>query len=103
MAETKPKRRPPAKRTVKASNTKKPARQFKIPYEVKLLLLIGFTILLAVFLYASSAGFIGQFVRKLTLGTFGITGYLLPWVIFFIGLLAMNPNFSAIRTRMISG
>ena len=103
MAETKPKRRPPAKRTVKASNTKKPARQFKIPYEVKLLLLIGFTILLAVFLYASSAGFIGQFVRKLTLGTFGITGYLLPWVIFFIGLLAMNPNFSTIRTRMISG
>lgn len=97
------KRRPaPAKKTTKTSSAK-PARQWKLPYEVKLLGLIGFTILLAVFLYTSSAGFIGQWVRKLTLGTFGFTGYVLPWVIFFIALLAMNPNFAAIRVRMIAG
>lgn len=102
MAETKPKRRTPAKKPVNAK-TAAPAKQFKLPYEVKLLLLVGFTILLAVFLYTSSAGFIGRFVRKLTLGTFGFTGYVIPWVIFFIALLAMNPNFSKIRTRMIAG
>ena len=97
------KRRPaPAKKTTK-NDPAKPARRWKLPYEVKLLGLIGFTILLAVFLYTSSAGFIGQWVRKLTLGTFGFTGYVLPWVIFFIALLAMNPNFAAIRVRMIAG
>lgn len=102
MAETKPKRKPATKRSAKAKPAS-PVKQFTLPYEVKLLLLVGFTILLAVFLYTTSAGFIGRFVRRITLGTFGFTGYVLPPVIFFITLLAMNPNFSRIRTRMIAG
>lgn len=95
------KKKPPVKRVVQPEV--KPARQFHIPYEVKLLLLVGFTILLAVFLYTTTAGFIGRFVRKITLGTFGFTGYIMPWILFFLALLAMNKNFHKIKYRMSAG
>lgn len=100
---TPPKRKAPAKRPVKQPTTKASGPKFHLPYEVKLLLLVGFTILLAVFLYTTSAGFIGRIVRQITLGIFGFTGYLMPWVLFFLFLLAMNPNFHKIRQRMIAG
>ncbi len=90
----------------KKSVKKKPApspKSSKRRYEIKLVLLLSATVIYILALHSDSVGFIGEFIRSVTLGLFGRGGILVPYLVFLITFLALNKNFKAIRTRYITG
>lgn len=87
----------------KKRTTSKPIKGSFLTYEMKLIIIIAVTLFLALFVYTNLGGVLGHFVKESFLGLFGFATFFIPPMFFGVSLLALNPNFRAIRTRMISG
>lgn len=70
-----------------------------IKYEIKLLALIGYTVLSIFSLHTEAAGPIGHFIKSVYLGLFSGIGYVLPYVMFILLLFGINKNLKKIRLR----
>jgi len=89
------------KTPAKARNSKrKSAKQSAlIRYEIELVLLFAFTLLSALSLHSSSMGVAGEFLRKVYLGLFAGTAYIVPYFVAIFIFLGINKNLKSVRNR----
>ena len=93
-----------AKRKTNNKNTKKKTgASSAVMYEVKLISAVTVFILYLIFLISKNTGVIGNFLREATLGLFGLTGYLLPFMLLVITLSLINKNLVNVRNKFIYG
>ncbi|WP_459128780.1 FtsK/SpoIIIE family DNA translocase [Guggenheimella bovis] len=89
----------------KRQNTKKPVetKSVHIPYELKLLLLLAFTVFYILSIYFNLGGLLGKVLREVSFGLNGFTGFFMPWILFLLILFSINPNFKFKRIKRILG
>ncbi len=75
----------------------------KMPQGVKLIILFAVFLLYSFAVYFKGMGILGKFFRDITLGNFGFFGFLMPFMIFFVSLFAMNKNLKKRRAALITG
>ncbi len=82
---------------------KKGAKQTKlIRYEIELVLLFAFTILSTLSLHSTSMGVVGDYTKRVYLGLFSSTAYIVPYFISALIFLRINRNLRAVRNRYMS-
>jgi len=92
------------RKTTKTRQTKKKATGKNVDYyEIKLIALIGFTILSILSLHSDWIGLIGQFIKNIYFGLFSYAGYALPYMIFLAIFYKINNRLIAYRTKSIIG
>lgn len=74
-----------------------------LPIQVKFTLLFAVLIFYLLAMLSSKTGLAGEFIRKLTLGIFGFSGYLLPLAFFFLFLVRLNPRMKKNKERFSAG
>lgn len=91
--------------------TKKPTRKpAKKPigknvnyYEIKLITLIGLTVLSVLALHTDMIGLVGQFIKNIYFGLFSYAGYAVPYIVFLAVFYKINNRLIAYRTKSIIG
>ncbi len=73
------------------------------PYEAKLIILIAIFLLYAFSIYFNKMGIVGRFSKYMTFGLFGMLGYLMPFVVFFIILFSINKHFEGKKILLVFG
>ncbi|OOB80456.1 MAG: cell division protein FtsK [Epulopiscium sp. Nuni2H_MBin003] len=63
--------------------------------------IIGICLLILVSLFTANTGFIGLGIRKLLVGLLGISGYILPIYVIFLGWTYLKHNFEAVRENFV--
>ncbi len=86
-------------RRTKKTNT----RQSVIIYELKLIALITFTIILIASLHSNAIGIFGLYAKNTILGLFSRSGYIFPYVFFAVIFFKMNSYFKKVRVKYILG
>ncbi|BEP29299.1 DNA translocase FtsK [Helicovermis profundi] len=91
--------------TKKTNGSKKSEKksnfESKLIYEVKLILLIGFTVISVFSLHTFAMGIVGETIKKIYLGLFSKTAYIVPYVVFFIIFFIINNNLKTVRKKYI--
>lgn len=98
---TKP-RKTPSKPRKKAVDSKA-VENYKMKYELKLIVLVGLTIFLMLCLYTTAVGTLGIWVKYFLFGCFSYVAYGVPLVIFALYLVRLNPNFRPAIKRVTLG
>ncbi len=70
-------------------------------YELKLLILIAFTVFSILSVHTLAMGKVGLLLSGLFFGLFGKMGYFVPYFIAIIIFMSINPNFKSIKVRYI--
>jgi len=97
------------KKSTKKTTTKSKKSQKKSSgknvnyYEIKLIGLIGFTVLSILGLHTELIGFLGQFIKNIYFGLFSYAGYALPYILFLALFYKINNRLMTYRTKTIIG
>jgi len=90
------------KKTTKKT-TKKPTGKNVNYYEIKLIVLVGLTVLSILGLHTNTIGLVGQFIKNIYFGLFSYAGYALPYIIFLGVFYKINNRLIAYRVKSIIG
>lgn len=100
-------KKPATSRTKKTQTAKKPAKSvkelehhYKVMYELKVILLVAFTLFTMLSLYTSTVGNLGHFIKSVYLGMGSYVGYVLPIFIFIYVFVHINLNLRPARNRL---
>ncbi len=97
------------KKSTKKTTTKSKKSQKKSSgknvnyYEIKLIGLIGFTVLSILGLHTELIGFLGQFIKNIYFGLFSYAGYALPYILFLAVFYKINNRLMTYRIKTIIG
>lgn len=98
------------KRTTKKKTTNQTKKKTKKAtgknvnyYEIKLIGLIGFTVLSILSLHTDMIGLVGQFIKNIYFGLFSYAGYSIPYILFLAVFYKINNRLIAYRTKSIIG
>jgi len=89
------------KNSNKSLNKKKNTYKNKLIYEIKLLLLIAFTVISIFSLHTTAMGYFGLIIKNFYFGLFSKIAYIVPYVLFSIIFVSINPNFKTIKSKYI--
>lgn len=95
------KKRSVKKGQVKAKPTKNKKSQHA--YEVQLVLLVLMTLVSILSLHTQMTGTLGLWIKTLYFGLFSLTAYIVPYGLFALIFIAINPNLKSIRRPYIIG
>lgn len=87
----------------KTSKAKKPTGKNVDYYEIKLIALLGFTILSILGLHTELIGFLGQFIKNIYFGLFSYAGYSIPYILLVAVFYKINNRLIVYRTKSIIG
>ena len=88
-------------RTAPKPNAQELAKNYKVRYELKLILLLFFTLLSVVGLYTDFVGIVGEGFKTLYFGLFSYLSYVLPYFIFGYIFVFLNRNLKPQRKRLV--
>lgn len=110
VSKSPPKATQTRKKTTTKSTKKTPAKvadsqikNYKMKYELKLIALTGLTVFFMLCLYTSAVGAIGLWIQKILFGCFSYAAYIMPFVVFSIVFVRLNPNFRPAKRRITIG
>lgn len=89
-------------RGAKKVNAQEAATNYKVRYELKLIVLVFFTLLSAVGLYTDVVGIVGEIFKKIYFGLFSYLAYVMPIFIFAYFFVYLNRNLKPERLRINS-
>jgi S-DNA-T family DNA segregation ATPase FtsK/SpoIIIE len=99
-----------AKRTVRTTTQKKTGRSkakaspsSAHAYEVKLVLLVLFTLVSILSLHTTMTGSLGNFLKGVYFGLFSLAAYVAPYGVFALIFIWINPNLKAIKKPYTAG
>lgn len=84
-------------------NTKKATGSNVAYYEIKLILLVAFTILSIFSLHTELVGVVGAFIKNIYFGLFSYAGYSLPYIIAVAMFFKLNNRLMPYRIKTITG
>lgn len=100
----KPKSKTPGK-TTRSKKTKKSSaksmtkRQSILMYELKLIVLVTITVILAFALHTNAIGIFGAYSKKVIFGLFSNGGYMIPYLLFVVVFVQINHNLEEVRVK----
>ena len=83
----------------KAPTAKKSIISSKIKYEIKILLLVGFTIISIFSIHTNAVGYIGSLIRGLYFGLFSRVAIVSPYFAMLLIFVSINPNLEEVRAK----
>lgn len=83
----------------KAPTAKKSIISSKIKYEIKILLLVGFTIISIFSIHTNAVGYIGSLIRGLYFGLFSRVAIVSPYFAMLLIFVNINPNLEEVRAK----
>lgn len=90
-------------KTRSRKTTKKGTGQNVNYYEIKLIGLIGFTVLSILSLHTELIGFLGQFIKNIYFGLFSYAGFAIPYILFLSIFYKINNRLINYRVKSIIG
>ncbi len=91
------------KKAKKKPIAKKRKKDNSLVIQVKFTLLFAGLVFYLLAIFSDKTGLLGEWVRQMTLGVFGFSGYLLPFVFFFLFTLRISPGMKDNRARFSAG
>lgn len=71
----------------------------KVKYEIKMLLLIGFTIISVFSIHTNAVGYIGSLIRGLYYGLFSSVAIVAPYFVMILIFININPNLKEVKKK----
>lgn len=89
-------------KTPNRTNTKKEKHTLissKIRYEIKMLILIGFTVISVFSIHTNAVGYVGSLIRGLYYGLFASVAIVSPYFVMMLIFVNINPNLKEVKAK----